>query len=507
MNKLIKTFMSIVIALVALTSCSSNKDADRPFTVAIVADFQSISPGVDVGALSKSVLQNMNGYLYRYNADTKIHEPSLATNITYDKGIISIQLRDNIFFHNDAPVTANDVAYSIKRVAGLVPEFLGTDSMLVDLVKEDSFTIVDDTHLTIAVDEKLITTNTLFSIYNTAIVPANYSEKDQETTPVSSGPYKFVAYEPGNKISFTKFDKYYDNSAEITNVDFTIISDTSSSLFAFQMGEIDYLSLTSEDLDSFTQEEIDSMVTTELANDTNTLFMNSKVAPYNDVDILKAIKYGINKSELIKLATNGIGEAQASVLSPYQERYYNSNLSVNEFDPELSKRILEAKGYTDANRLTINLKVVAENKVTIDMANIIKSQLADVYVDVIVYEVPWSTYFDEVYINKNYDATILQLAGYDNPYKTLRFFKTGEVGNLSGYSNKEYDDILKEILVTLDEDKKVELFKKAQQIIFFDTPAIFLGDEGKIVGLNKNYSNVTFYPYWYIDISSIKVEK
>ncbi len=507
MNKLTKIFMSIVIILAFMTSCSSPVDENKPFTVGIVAGFQSINPGSDIGALSKSVLMNMNGYLYRYNSETKIHEPSLAKNISYEKGFITIELRDDIFFHNDAKVTSNDVVYSIKRNSGLVPEFLSTDSILTGLITDNSFNVIDDTHFTLSIDDKFMTSNTLYAIYNTAIVPANYSEKDQETSPISAGPYKFVSYEPGHKISFTKFDKYYEPSAEIENVDFIVISDATSSLLAFQMGEIDYLSLTSEDLNTLSDDEVETMVNTSLANDTNTLFFNSKVEPFNDSDILKAIKYGINKEELIDLATNGIGEAQSSVLSPYQERYYNNNLSVNEYDPELSKRILASKGYSDSNKLVINLKVVSENKVTVDMANILKSYLSEIYCDVIIYEVPWSTYFDEVYVNKKYDATILQLAGYDNPYKTLTFFKTDQLGNLSGYSNPEYDKVLEELLVTLDDAQKVELFQKAQHIIFFDTPAIFLGDEGKIVGLNKNYSNVTFYPYWYIDISSIKVNK
>ncbi len=504
MKKINKYILSLILLIGSLTSCGVIDD--ETFTVGIATDFSSISPGVDISALSKSVLMNMNGYLYRYDPDAKIFEPSLAESMTYQDGTLTIILKDNIFFHNDQPVTADDVAYSLARNGGLIPDFINSDPLLRGLYADNSFNVIDNKTLQVDVDQSLVTTNTKYSIYNTVIVPKDYSESDQESHPISAGPYMFDSYSPGDSITFTKFDKYYDSSAEITDVKFKIISDTSTAVLAFQNSEIDYLNLTAEDLKNLDKKHADS-VYTDLSNDTNVLFFNMTKAPFNDPEIIKAIKYGIDKDELIDIATDGIGKAQSSILSPYQEYYYNNNLKVNEFDQELSKSILKSKGYSESNRLSFNLKVVSENQVTVDMANLIKSYLSDIYIDVVISEVPWSTYFDEVYMNKNFDATILQLAGYDNPYETLTFFKTGETGNLGGYSSEAYDKILDQILRTTDINEQLKLYKQAQEILFYDSPAIFLGDEGKIAGLNEKYTNLKFYPYWYIDISNIqKVE-
>ncbi len=504
MKKLNKYILALVLLLVSLTSCSSIDD--DVFTAGIVADFQSISPGVDIGALSKSVLMNMNGYLYRYDPDAKMFEPALAEKVTYDNGILTIVLKDNIYFHNDQPVTSEDVAYSLSRNGGLIPGFINSDPLLRGLYTEEDFNIIDDKTLQVTLDQSLVTSNTKYSIFNTVIVPKDYPESEQEIHPISAGPYEFVSYTPGDNITFTKFDSYFDPSAQIEDVVFKIIPDPSTALLAYENGELDYLQLTSEDIDNL-DEKFQDNIYTDLSNDSNVLFFNTTREPFNDPEIIKAIKYGIDKDELIKIATDNIGAAQASVLSPYQEHFYNDNLKVDEYDPELSKRILEAKGYSDTNRLTINLKVVSENKITVDMANLVKSYLSEIYIDVNILEVPWSTYFNEVYMNKDFDATILQLAGYDNPYETLTFFKTGETGNLSGYSSEDYDKVLDEILKTNDINEQINLIHEAQEILFFDSPAIFLGDEGKIAGLSEDYTNLKFYPYWYIDISNIqKVE-
>ncbi len=505
MKKISIVLLSILLLSSLLVSCGNETTDNNMFNVAIVADFQSISPGADTTALSKSVLSNMTSSLYKYNTKTKLHEPSMAQTITVNDNIVTISLKDGLYFHNENAVTPEDIIYSIKRNAGLVPEFTSYDKGLKDLVNENSFNIVDNKTIEVTLNKDLQNANTIISIYNTIIVPADYSEVEQQKAPISAGPYKFVSYSPGQEIVFSKFLKSFQPPVEIENVTFKIISDTSSQLFAFQNDEIDYISLLPQDIESLKTAGYEAEITTGLANDTNTLFFNHNTAPFNDPEVLKALKYGINKEELIKTATKEIGVGQASVISPYQEKYYNTNLNMNEFNPTLARNILQAKGYSETNRLNISLKVVAENRVTVDMANLVKSYLTDCYVDVSVYEVPWSTYFQEVYLDKNYDATILQLAGYDNPYKTLLFFKTGEVGNLSGYSNPEYDKILAELENTTDEAKKAELFKNAQQTLFFDTPSIFLGDEGRIVGLNKKYTGAEFYPYWFIDISKIKV--
>lgn len=502
MNKFSKIFISIFILLAIFTSCASN-ETNTDFTVAIVADFQSISPGADVGALSKSALDNMNAKLYKYNPIDKVHEPYLASNISEDNGVYTITLINNAYFHNGDPVTSEDVVYSIKRNAGFIPEFTSYETDLQKIITEDCFKIIDDSTLTVTIPEDLNSSNVAYLFYDTIIVPKDYSEEDQMSYPISAGPYKFVEYIPGDRITFEKFDQYWLETGDIEEVTFKIIPDTSTSLFALENGEIDMLNLLPDDISTLS--EWTGTIETNLANNTNTLFFNSTLEPFDDNEIVKAMKYAIDMDELISIASSGVGETQASVLSPYQESYYNENLQRNEYDLELSKNIMEAKGFNDSNKLEFTLKVVSENRVTVNMANMIKSYLDDIYIDVVVVEVPWSTYFQEVYINKDFESTILQLAGYDNPYKSLRFFQTDYVGNLSGYSNSKYDEILNEIKQTADRNKKIDLFYQAQQIIFDDAPAIFLGDEGKIIGLNKKYTGVLFYPYWFNDISKIRI--
>lgn len=505
MYKLKKLIIPVFILLFSLTACSDSNTVDDTFDVSIVADFQSISPGSDTSALSESVLKNMNSSLYSYNPETKVHEPSMAESITVDGNTLTVILKDNLFFHNDTPVTVDDVIYSIGRNAGLVEDYLTIDTELSGIITDECFNKIDDKTFTITVDDDQMTTSFIYAIYSTIIVPANYPETEQEKYPISAGPYKFVSYTPGKEIVFEKFDKYYGAEPEIENVKFQIIPDTTTALFAFKSGELDYLSVLPEQYADFEDDTQNYTLYSELANDTNTLFLNKNFEPFQDPDILKAIKYAINKDELIDIATDGIGVAQSSVLSPYQTNYYNENILTNEYNPDLSRKILESKGYNQQNRLSFDLKVVSENRVTVDMANLIKSYLADCYIDVSVYEVTWSTYYSDVYTDKNFDATILQLAGYEDAYKTLRFFKSDYAGNLSGYSNPEYDAVMEELLIETDETKRQELFKEAQEILFYDTPAIFLGDEGKLVALNSDYTGLEFYPYWFIDISKIKV--
>lgn len=501
------SFSAIFALLLALNISSCGKKQDDVFDVSIVADFQSISPGSDISALSKSVLNNMNSTLYAYNPSSKEYEPSMAKDVSLNDNILTIELRDDLFFHNDEKVTAKDVAYSFNRNAGYVADFLMYDTALSELIGENSIKIIDDLNLEITLNKEVLNSNALYDIYNTIIVPESVKESDQLTHPISAGPYKFVSYSEGNEITFTKFDKYFNEKPEIDDVRFKIISDESSALMAYKNNEIDYLWLTPKDADSFKGTSLESTVYSALSNDTNTLFLNQTIEPFDNIEIRKAIKYGINKQDVISLSTNSFGVMQNSILSPYQEAYYNNNLVTNEYNPELARRIMAEYGYSDTNRLSIPLKVVAENATNVSQANVLKSNLSEIFIDVTIQEVPWSTYLPDVYYDKKFEATILQLAGYDSPYNTMRFFKSDYVGNLSGYNNQTYDNYLDEILNTYNEEDKAQLFKEAQTILFYDVAGIFLGDEGRIIGLNSKYEGVTFYPYWFTDVSKIKVKK
>ena len=82
----------------------------------------------------------------------------------------------------------------------------------------------------------------------------------------------------------------------------------------------------------------------ELGNGYTYLGFNLKKAPFDDVNVRRAINYAIDKNEVIKGVLLGLGEP---ISSPYKPgtRWNNPNLQPYPYDPNKAVKLLQNAGY------------------------------------------------------------------------------------------------------------------------------------------------------------------
>ena len=71
---------------------------------------------------------------------------------------------------------------------------------------------------------------------------------------------------------------------------------------------------------------------------------------------------------------------------------------------------------------------------------------------------------------------------------------TDDAKNFMHYSNTEYDDVFNTAYTTVDDDVKVENYKKAQMILAEDAAAVYIEDPAIFVAVSKKFGGYTFYP-------------
>ncbi|MFV0503110.1 MAG: ABC transporter substrate-binding protein [Lachnospirales bacterium] len=504
-----KKILLILFVIFSLYGCGKPNQDLSTISIPYPADFTSLSPMVDISAHTEQVLRNMHRTLLTYNAETKDFELDMAEELNFDKNILYIKLKPNMLFHNNERIKASDVAYSFKRLAGHYPDFTSTNEIWVQLLNKEKseITILDESSLTIKFNEDAISSSIYYAIADCFIVPESVSEAEQSKNPIGAGPYKFDNYIPGLQIEFSAFNDYYGTAPEITKIIFKLYSDATSTLLAFKNNDINYISL-----DSSSKDEIQNIegttIYSNLMNDINIMYLNFNVEPFNNIKIRKAINYGINKERIISLSTADIGKTTDTHLSKFMTNVYNENLkNTYDYNPEKAKEILNEYGYNENNPLILNLKTVAENNISNDMALLLKDELYNVNIEINIIPIPWEQYLPTVYLEKDYEATILQLFGYANPYEVMSSNVSTDVGNLPGFNNKQYDELMNRAYHELDEDKRNTYFKEAQQILVDNAVAVYLGDRGEQVALSKGYVGYEQYPFPFIDVSIIKIER
>src|SRR5438876_1151338 len=110
-----------------------------------------------------------------------------------DALVYDFVLRDGIKFHNDEPVTAEDVKFSFDR-------YRGTSH---DLMK------------------------------------ARVGSVGFKKAPIGAGPYKFVSFNPGIELTLEAFDGYWRKTPSVKRLIFRCIPDESTRLAALKRGEVD----------------------------------------------------------------------------------------------------------------------------------------------------------------------------------------------------------------------------------------------------------------------------
>ena len=130
----------------------------------------------------------------------------------------------------------------------------------------------------------------------------------------------------------------------------------------------------------------------------------------------------------------------------------------------------------------------------VDSAQIIADELSQVGINVTLNQVEWSTWLQDVYKGGNFQATVIGFDGTLAPSDWLKKYVTDDAKNFMHYSNTEYDDVFNTAYTTVDDDVKVENYKKAQMILAEDAAAVYIEDPANLVAVSKKFGGYTFYP-------------
>ena len=202
-GKILLLFMMFVSFSIALYGCGGDKSSadTSSITIGIPQDMDSLDPHIAKAAGTKEVLFNVYEGLVKPDSNGNFI-PAVASNYEMkdDGKVYTFTLRENVMFHDESTVTAEDVKYSIERCADADDEttFVPAYSNLEEVK------IVDVKTVEIILKEP----DTEFIAYmTTAIIPKN--NESPETNPIGTGPYKYVSRTPQEKLELEIFDSYW----------------------------------------------------------------------------------------------------------------------------------------------------------------------------------------------------------------------------------------------------------------------------------------------------------
>ena len=137
-------------------------------------------------------------------------------------------------------------------------------------------------------------------------------------------------------------------------------------------------------------------------------------------------------------------------------------------------------------------------------AQIIANNLEEIGVTAKINEIEFSSWLNDVYKERNYEATVVAVDGRLAPYTFFAKNESTASNNFTNYNNPEFDEIYAKARAAIDPDEKAGYYKQLQQILADDAASIYVQDPANQVAIRKGLEGYVFYPVSAQDMSVIK---
>jgi peptide/nickel transport system substrate-binding protein len=356
--------------------------------------------------------------------DSGAVEPLLADSYTVsDDGLTyTFTLKPGVTFHSGKPLTAEDVKFSIERV--FAPESQSA--------RKSSFGAI--TSIEAPADDTLVVTlaePSISFIYNLSyvwVVPKDAA--DLTTSEDGTGPYVLDGWTRGSTLSLKRWDGYWGEPAKNAEVVFDYFTDATALSNALLTNAVDIITNV-QSPDALAEFENDPayVVNNGTSTTKEILVFNDRVAPFDKVEVRKAIYSAIDRAKLLNAIWGDKGTLIGSMVPP-TDPWYVDLLGENPYDPELSKQLLTEAGYPNGFEFTLDTPTYDPHPV---VAEFIKSELAKVGVTVDINPITADEWYTKVFQKHDYVATLQEHVndrdvvwygdpnfywGYDNPQVT-----------------------------------------------------------------------------------------
>lgn len=430
MKKILASTAALAMVATTLTGCGGSGDitaesGKKNLTAAVGGDFALPDPAIVDDSITANVLAQCYDGLYKLDKDGNV-VANLAEDlptISEDGLTYTIKLKDGLTWSDGTPLTAEDFVWSWKRamttegyytnfmygyIAGTTGEDGNPYTNMEDLDANMGVRAVDDT--TIEITLKMAAPYFTSMLTNTVFYPVKQDEVGSDPSSsewaqnasaddpiVTNGAFEITGVNIKDAITLSKSENYSDaDNVQLETIEFKVMSDLDSQTQAFISGEVDFA--TAVNVEQINNDEqlqghvyaIDPFVCNYFVlvnagkeNDGST----DGLAALKDVEIRQAISMAIGRTtarnaygygedysyDLYALIPSGIPDAEGN-------DFYEQGGHLIEDDVEAAKAIMESKGYSEDNMLTLTYKYnnLATHKA---VAEAMQASLREIYID------------------------------------------------------------------------------------------------------------------------------
>jgi len=379
----------------------------------------------------------------------------------------AFKLRRGVTFHNGKTVTATDVVESILHHMGETKSAAKSFLKQVAEVKADGPETVLFTLTGGSADFPYIVSD-----YHLPIMPAKDGGGVDWESGVRTGPFTLGSFEPGVKFQGARNPNYHKaNGPWFDEIAFLCMHDVTARTNALTTGEVDYITRADLKTLHLLQRNPEIAINEVTAYVHYNLAMATNVAPFDNNDVRLALKYAIDRQEIVDKVF--LGHATVGNDNPLAPsiKYAIDPQPRHVYDPEKVKFHLKQAGLS---ALKVQLSAAdAAFAGAVDVAVLFQQQAAKVGIDIEVLREPNDGYWDNVWLKKPFVAGAWTGRPTADWMLTIGYASTA-AWNETFWKNARFDELLTQARAELDEAKRAAQYAEMQQLVHDDCGNIIL---------------------------------
>jgi len=505
--------LTIAAALLAATVMGGAANA-KTFVYCSEGSPEGFDPGMyTAGTTFDAAAHTVYNRLLEFKPGTTETEPGLAESweISDDGLEYTFKLRQGVkfqttdFFTPSRDLNADDVVFSFDRqlnknnpwnqyVAGASWEYsegMGFPTLIKSVEK------VDDQTVKIILNQPEAPFLANLAMPFMSIVSKEYSDKleaegkkeQMNQMPLGTGPYSFVAYQQDAVIRYKANPAYWGGKQKIDDLVFAITTDASVRYQKLKAGECHLMPFpNAADVEAMKADPNLKVVEQEGLNIAY-LAYNTTQAPFDKVEVRKALNMAINKKAIVDAVFQGAATEAKNPIPPTMWSY-NDNIKDDAYDPEAAKKMLEEAGVKDLSMKVWAMPVSRPYMLNARRAaELMQSDFAKIGVKVEIVSYEWAEYLDRSKAKDRDGAVILGWTGDngdpDNFLHTLLGCDAVGGNNRAQWCNEEFNDLVMKAKSTTDQDERIKLYEQAQEVFKREAPWATLDHSLSVVPMRK----------------------
>lgn len=406
----------------------------------------------------------------------------------------TFKLRDGLKWSNGDPLTANDFEYAWKYA--LKPETAADYAYQLYYLKggeaynskkgkeEDVGVKATDEHTLVVTLEQptpyFLDLTSFYTFYpiNKKVQEENPKWALDAKTHVSNGPFKLTEWKHKESLKIEKNENYYDkDKIKLDAVNFALIEDENTAWQMYQSGELDLAYPLPVDIQGqmVNSDDKEFKMGKELA--VYYYNFNTEVKPFNNAKVRKALSMAIERKKITENVAQGGQKPAFGVVPP---GIPDASGDFQENTGNLFKEdVAEAKKLLKEGLAEEGMKELPEFSIlynTLDSHKKIAEAVQGMWRDNLGVEVTLENAEFQVKLDREKAGDFeISRAGWVGDYvdpMTFMLWETDGAYNDAGWSNKEYDNLLKEAKSTMDPKERMDALHKAEKVMIDEMPIL-----------------------------------